>query len=1210
MNPERQNQPITGIRDNLMRLGALLLCSSAFAGTSYWDANFTAAGSGNAGATWDGANWTTDPTGSSATSGWVNGDNAVFSAGSDGTGNWTVTLFSSISTPSITFAQTGTKTLNGGAINIGGGAINSTALGFVPNNGDDININSVLGGSGGLTIAGHGDATSNNGGGGGAEFRLGGTNTFSGGLTITSGLVSWSTDANLGDAANVVTLNGGGLLLTGGTLTTPRTIKVGASGGTVRLYGGVNLTCTVPITNATGVASTTLRRTDGGTLMLPAPGPGFVGTFINGGGSTQLTGADADWSSTDFNVAGGNLNLNGTGTAVLKSITNSADVLINNGTTLNVSSGAVSIGAANWYQTTAGTPGKLTSSSGTLDITNGEISGNLTTIDHQIRVQVTDSGITPVALVKNNNNSLVLTQPNTYTGGTTVNGGRLEAQNKDAFGTSSVVVSNGAQAFLTASGAYPNDFVINGSGVPEGAGTFGALRFTNSATVNGSVQVASASRVAATGTGDKGILAGPIIGSAALEKTGSGTVAITGNASGYTGTLTANQGTLQLSNTFGGNLTINDGGFVSGEGVVSGTLTLGSSVGADINVDGATAGALSTNHLTVAGLNYVHLTSLPAVPGTPINVLQYNGTLEMTGTVEDNFVVDGSSAYRNVPTFSNTGSAITLTIPAGDTLVWKGADATNPTYWNTLTTANWKNGTTDPDVFYMGDNVLIDDTGTSKTIALQGMISPGSVTFNNSSGNDYNVTAGGANVFTGPMSLIKNGTGTLTISGAHTFTGGTSVNGGTLKLMSNPTIRGSVTINDGGTIFNNDWAFGYPGNADRVTAITINGGTLAMNSNASENGGYAGDTINMTGGTIQGSDAGHPWFDWSVTSGGGTINTSASSTTAQIITPNVNLRYDNNAARFVLTLNTAAGTTPSGVDLLISGAISSSKSQNAAIVKTGAGVVELSGANTYTGDTTVSAGTLKLASTGSLRFVVADASSNMLKGSATAILDGSFSIDTSAVTVTSGSWTLVDTSTLNETFSATFSPGVEWTESSNVWTKTSGDQLWTFTEATGVLSLSSATSSSYASWIGSFFPGESDPAIIGANADPDRDGIPNAIEMTIGGNPATGMDTALLPSLELVTDPVGVPAGSYFLFIYRRTDSSVTAGLSATCQYDADLIGPWTTATDGVDGVAIFVDDNYGSFVPPAATDTDRVRVYIPRGSHTKLFGRLSVQVP
>jgi hypothetical protein len=107
------------------------------------------------------------------------------------------------------------------------------------------------------------------------------------------------------------------------------------------------------------------------------------------------------------------------------------------------------------------------------------------------------------------------------------------------------------------------------------------------------------------------------------------------------------------------------------------------------------------------------------------------------------------------------------------------------------------------------------------------------------------------------------------------------------------------------------------------------------------------------------------------------------------------------------------------------------------------------------------------------------------------------------------------------------------------------------------------------------------------------------------------MDAALLPTLELVTDPVStpaIPAGDYLLFTYRRSDLSVSAGVTADCETDADLVAPWTPAT-GAPGVVIQVDDNF-TFTPPAAANTDRVRVYVPRAANTKLFGRLNVEVP
>jgi autotransporter-associated beta strand protein len=279
--------------------------------------------------------------------------------------------------------------------------------------------------------------------------------------------------------------------------------------------------------------------------------------------------------------------------------------------------------------------------------------------------------------------------------------------------------------------------------------------------------------------------------------------------------------------------------------------------------------------------------------------------------------------------------------------------------------------------------------------------------------------------------------------------------------------------------------------------------------------------------------------------------------------------------------------------------------------KLGDGVLKLSGLNTYTGNTTVNAGTLELADNAQLKFVLGatSGSNNTLTGAGTITLNGDFAIDTTASdSLSSGTWTLENASSLVGAYGSTFSV-VGFTDAgSNKWTKPNGTKTYTFDETTGILTLSQA---GYASWIDGFYPGETNPLINGAGADPDFDGIANGVEMVIGGNPKLGMDTALLPTLELVTDPVGSPAitpGDYLLFTYRRSDLSVTGGVTADCETDTDLVGTWTTST-GAPGEVIQVDDNY-TFTPAAATATDRVRVYIPRAANTTLFGRLRVVVP
>ena len=142
----------------------------------------------------------------------------------------------------------------------------------------------------------------------------------------------------------------------------------------------------------------------------------------------------------------------------------------------------------------------------------------------------------------------------------------------------------------------------------------------------------------------------------------------------------------------------------------------------------------------------------------------------------------------------------------------------------------------------------------------------------------------------------------------------------------------------------------------------------------------------------------------------------------------------------------------------------------AGFTKTGGGKLTLSGANTYTGTTTVSAGTLELAATtGSLKFVPTTTGvSNKITGTGTLNLKGAFNIDLTGANATLGnSWTLVDVGTLAETFDPSFSV-TGFTESSDVWTKLDGvtGNMWKFEESTGVLSYVVAPAAGgFASWI-------------------------------------------------------------------------------------------------------------------------------------------------
>ena len=216
-----------------------------------------------------------------------------------------------------------------------------------------------------------------------------------------------------------------------------------------------------------------------------------------------------------------------------------------------------------------------------------------------------------------------------------------------------------------------------------------------------------------------------------------------------------------------------------------------------------------------------------------------------------------------------------------------------------------------------------------------------------------NITVSG--VISGTGGLVKSGTGTAALSVQNTFTGGTTVQSGTLSLTggggTRGTIRGAATVLSDGTLqLATGDATGYGGGANALTTINLTGGNLHVSTSSNQT--LGGATINLTGGSITGVTNGNIDFY------GGTsaLNSLASSTTSTIsgipISP---LRQGST------TFNVAAGTTASGVDLDISSVLRTSPSGDptgASLIKAGAGTLRLSGTNTYARPTLVNEGTL------------------------------------------------------------------------------------------------------------------------------------------------------------------------------------------------------------------------------------------------------------
>ncbi|MES2923588.1 MAG: autotransporter-associated beta strand repeat-containing protein [Verrucomicrobiota bacterium] len=465
-----------------------------------------------------------------------------------------------------------------------------------------------------------------------------------------------------------------------------------------------------------------------------------------------------------------------------------------------------------------------------------------------------------------------------------------------------------------------------------------------------------------------------------VNKIGSGSWTLTG-AHTYTGATTVTGGTLFVDGSLtGSNVTVQNSATLSGSGTIAGNVSVlsGGTIAFEVT-SGGTPSLQITGNLTTAG-NFLVSSKLlggALAPGT-YNVLSYTGTFSGSPT----FVWSpppGSNLTGTVvhtpPSGGNPGTiAVTLvTPPRGPAeILWVG---TSNATWD-AGTLNWSY-LGNPDSFRTGDTAVFDETGNnSATIALTGSLEPAVVRVNATK----NYVFGGTGTIIGNGTLEKNGSGTLTISNAHSFTGGTTIRGGTLAT-SNAGALGSGTVTlDGGT-----WATGAltPNNPIVVTAnSTITGGSSGGAHGIKAVSGSG--TLTLTATNIFDLEGTLATFSGRVVFNGSSsfrfFGGSGSDTAAfDLGTRTLNARSGNafslgsleGVAGSVLqgasgTGNTTAVTYTIGgnnLDAVFSGNVVNGGGSTS-LVKTGTGTLVLAGANTYTGATTVSSG--KLSVTGSL----------------------------------------------------------------------------------------------------------------------------------------------------------------------------------------------------------------------------------------------------
>lgn len=119
------------------------------------------------------------------------------------------------------------------------------------------------------------------------------------------------------------------------------------------------------------------------------------------------------------------------------------------------------------------------------------------------------------------------------------------------------------------------------------------------------------------------------------------------------------------------------------------------------------------------------------------------------------------------------------------TIIWNGAESA---VWDLATSQNFTSGddpTADNEIFVSGDNVIFNDNAQQFTVTLEGELEADSVIVDNTKAYTFN----GNGAIVGSSTLVKRGTGTLTINTDNTYTGGTRLSGGTtvVNTLSNST---------------------------------------------------------------------------------------------------------------------------------------------------------------------------------------------------------------------------------------------------------------------------------------------------------------------------------------------------------------------------------------------------------------------------------------
>lgn len=1024
----------------------------------------------------------------------------------DGVGNLTLTGINSYT--GATTINAGTLTINEGSIANSNNIVNNGVLAYTLST----NARTYSG-----PITGTGNLTKN----GTNTLTLAGANTYTGATTVSQGTltISGSTNTTAG-AVNVGSASVGALIVSGtGSLTTTGAMLVGngvvGNSLTVQTGGSINA---ASISNPWGA-----NYTVDGTLTLS--GAWSVSTnrttdTFNGTGIINASSLTIGNATTGINFSGsGIINLSGALT-VTSNFNAGAPFYTQSSGTLNV--GSIVLGD---NQTS-------TTGSRTFNLVGGRVnvgSGGIASTGTTTATRVVNLGTGTLGASADWSSSLPINL--TTVAGVTINTvdsvdnttARTITLSGVLSGTSNSLTKDGAGILvLSGTNTYTGPTTISAGTIQLGnAGTAGAIAPTSAITNNGTL-VINRSNASAQGTDF-----GTIGGSGSLTQAGSGTTTLNA-ANTYSGTTTITGGTLSVSadNNLGtapgsatpASVVINGGTLSSSAG-----FTLNSNRGIALGTTGSTGGTINvaagtlvyggeiannggTNSLTKSGTGTLTLSGINTYSGSSTitaGTVQISAANNLGDGSVSNTITLGAATLRSTGNVYSLGSNRSITLTAGATL---RADAGTLTVDGDI--SNGANGLT---LLGLGSNPL--STG---NIVITGVIGAGATPTGGltigSTAVSANVTLSGNNLFTGNVVLPAlntqpNSILTVTNSGALGVGPKTvqSAGGGEIHLQNNVTIASGINFTVSGNPTQNNGAVNR-------AVIFNDSGTNVINGNINMTSGNGATIIESTSGslTING-------------------NVSAIATGRQL-----NLRGNG--------------------DGVISGVISNGSTVALPLVKDGGtGTWTLTGNNTYSGATTISAGTLALVG-GSQASPI-----TVSTGASLGFTLGSPTTSTSTFNLTNGTIKITGTPTLPSYTLISNSTGITGTPTLDA--PIEGYVL-------KVVGNTLVLENPYEAWAAA------NGATGGQAADPDGDGFNNLMEFAFGTNPAVNSSGSMVYADGVLTatgQPVLEEEGGIYYAVFGRRKDYLTAGLTYTVQFTAGLdqwsnsaTTPTVIATDGV----------------------------------------------